>query len=163
MQNAGPFNSPIDTSTVVYDTATGVVSFKMGTDAGGGSVTVSACGQTSTLLIYNYGTTPVAGVPLDFPQTLPTGEYVMTYSASGSANIEPTQIGIFKMTSLKTFYNIITKTFSAAMSSVSSPDCSQGVSYSPYTDDSFSVSYTVTCSSGGESASETLNFTLTKQ
>jgi hypothetical protein len=163
VQNGSPFSSPIDTSTVVYDTETGVLKFKMGTDAGGGNVQVSACGQTNSLLVYNYGKAPVAGVPLDFPQSLPTGKYTMTYSASGAASIPATTVGVYQMASLKAFYDNITKAFNRAINAVSEPGCTQAVSYSPFTDNSFTVSYTVTCTSGGESASETLNFTLTRQ
>lgn len=163
VENGSPFGSPIDTSSVFYDTDTGVLKFKMGTDAGGGRVSVSACGQTNTLLVYNYGKTPVAGVPLAFPQSLPTGKYLMTYSASGDAPIATTSLGYFYLTNLRSFYNTITRAFSYAVNQVSQPGCSQSVGYSPYTDDAFSVTYSVTCTSGNATASEALTFTLTKQ
>ncbi len=165
VQNGSPFSSPIDTSTVVYDTQTGILKFKMGTDSGGGDVLIAACGQTNSLLVYNYGKTPVAGVPLDFPQSLPAGKYVMTYSASGAASVPTTTVGVYDLTSagLKAFYDNISKAFDTAINSVSEPGCTQGVTYSPFTDNSFTVSYTVTCTEGGQSASETINFTLTKQ
>jgi len=163
VQNASPFSSPIDTSTVVYDTQTGVLKFKMGTDAGGGDVLVTACGQTESLEVYNYGKAPVAGVPLDFPQSLPVGRYLMTYSASGAANIPTTTLGVFPMTSLKAFYNNITKAFTAAINAVSEPGCTQSVEYSPYTDNSFTITYTVTCAANGQSAGETIIFTMTKE
>lgn len=165
VENGSPFGSPIETSTVVYDTETGVLKFKMGTDSGGGSVTVAACGQTNRLLVYNYGKTPVAGVPLDFPQSLPAGKYLMTYSASGAASIPTTSLGYYNLSSagLKAFYNNISRAFNTAINAVSEPGCSQAVSYSPFSDNSFTISYTVTCTSGGQSASETIEFTLTKQ
>lgn len=164
--NATSLSSPIDTSTVSFDPQTGILRFQMGTDAGGGDVQVSGCetpGLFQSVEVYNYGKTPVAGVPSDFPQNLPTGEYVMTYSASGEVSIPPTTIGAYKLTNLKAFYDEITYAFNLAISQTAVSGCSQSVSYSPYSDNSFSVSYSVTCTSGQYSATESMVFTLTRQ
>lgn len=161
--NANSLSSPIDTSTVNYDTQTGVLRFQMGTDAGGGDVVVTGCGGTQSLEVYNYGKKPVAGVPLDFPQNLPTGTYVMTYSASGDVSIPTTTIGTYPMTNLRLFYDAITSAFNTAISEVSVAGCSQSVGYSPYSDNSFSITYSVTCTSGQYTSSESFVFTLTKE
>src|SRR5262249_56893569 len=61
------FGTSVDLGSVVVDQATGVVSLTMGPDQGLARVTVTACGQATTVLLYNYGPEPPNGLPKDFP------------------------------------------------------------------------------------------------
>ena len=73
-------------------------------------------------------------------------------------------LGTFPMTNLKTFAKVLVQAFNAAVASVSEPGCSQSVSYSPFTDNAFTVTYTVTCTSEGcTGGTTTFSFTLQKQ
>jgi hypothetical protein len=171
-------NQVVDPATLTMPAQNGVFTFRMGNDWGSAKVQVVACGVTNTTLVYNYGKAPIAGLPARFPQNLPAGTYVMTWwgtivskaynAATGTwetstTSIPVTAAGTFKMTNLKTFAGALVKAFDLAIASVNQPGCSQSVNYSPFTDDAFTASYTVTCSSTDASATTTVNFTLTKQ
>jgi hypothetical protein len=122
-------------------------------------------------------------VPADtkFPTGLTKGNYMMTYSANISAitccccepwtctttpgySIAPlTTLGVIPLKNLKTFQKTLVAAFNAAVATAVTPGCSQSVNYSPFTDDAFTVTYTVTCSSEGcTGGTTTANFTLQK-
>lgn len=116
-----------------------------------------------------------------FPTGLTKGNYMMTYSANVSAltccccspqtcattpaySVPLATLGPFPMKNLKTFEKVLVQAFNAAVATVSGSGCSQSVSYSPFTDDTFTVTYTVTCSSEGCTGGiATFNFILQKQ
>jgi hypothetical protein len=153
--------------------ADGRLTMKMGRAAGGGSVTVTACGKTVRRMLYNYGVPPVPGVP-DGMQYLPAGNYVLTAygsvvskyfdSQTGwhtyTSTIPSSNLGSFQLTNLRLFASTIQQVFDYAVASVANSDCPQSVSYSLVGSDTFTVSYTVTCSSGTSSASTTVVFQL---
>jgi hypothetical protein len=161
--NAG--SSPaIDLGSVLVDETTGVITLFMGEGQGAGRVTVTACGQSATVLLYNYGPRVPAGLPRGFPTNLTPGTYRMTYSASGpGVSIPETLIGTFELTDLRTFATEIVQAFRAAAQAVSSvPGCGQSVNYSPFNGTSFSVNYTVTCTVATVSVTVRLVFRVEK-
>ncbi|MGA2173121.1 MAG: hypothetical protein ABSG82_08985 [Sedimentisphaerales bacterium] len=145
----------------------------------GKSIKIKMDGNKSVTATFT--TTPVSGLPAGFPTDLPTGTYVMTSSAdvssfqccSGSPpqcatfpgySTPLTTVGTFPMTNLKTFAKVVVQAFNSAVAASVSPGCSQSVSYSPFTDDAFTVTYTATCSSEGcTDGITTFTFTLQKQ
>jgi hypothetical protein len=166
----------------LVDDATGEILVTLGSTQGSARVAVTGCGLPpggKGWLLYNYGAKPVAGLPPGFPQGVPTGTYLMTYSYSiasitccsgGTCSTTPgysvpsTSLGTFPMTNLKTFAKILVQAFNAAVASAATPGCSQSVGYSPFADDAFTVTYTVTCSSPGcTGGATTIQFTLQKQ
>ncbi|MGB7582284.1 MAG: hypothetical protein WBL85_07565 [Sedimentisphaerales bacterium] len=180
-------HNPVGTLVATVDADTGLVTMQGGCGAAG--ITAWCNGMESQRLLVSTdcdGTLPpspptVAGLPKGFPQNLPTGNYVMTWSAdvssfqccSGSPptcatspgySVPPTTVGTFPLTNLKTFAKVVVQAFNYAVASVSEPGCSQSVSYSPFTDDAFTVTYTVTCSQEDcTDAITTFTFTLQKQ
>ena len=187
-----PQNDPVSVSCsemasgVVADCVpnytTGTLLVTLGSTQGGARVVMTGCGLPpggKSWLLYNYGAKPVAGLPPGFPQGVPTGTYLMTYSYSiasitccsgGTCSTTPgysvpsTSLGTFPMTNLKTFAKILVQAFNAAVASAATPGCSQSVGYSPFADDAFTVTYTVNCTSPGcTGGATTIQFTLQKQ
>jgi hypothetical protein len=155
------FGYAVDTNTVDFDTANGTLKFKMGTEAGGASIEVSACGETNTILVYNFGETPVPGVPIGFPTDIPAGTYEMEFSATGPFPIPLTKIPIpIKFTSLGAFYEKISAAFNAAIENTGPSQCSISLSYSPYVDGTFSFTWAAVCP---DEITETYTFGVTKQ
>jgi hypothetical protein len=156
-----PFSRAIDSFRV--DEGSGVITLTMGQEQGGGSITVTACGRTATVLVYNYGPKVPKGLPNGFPTNLPKGTYRITYSASGTGiSIPETSLGTFELVDLKSFSQQLVNTFNTAINSVSVPGCSQRMSYSPYNGSFFRVTYSVTCTSGEYSATATIVFRIQK-
>ena len=160
----------------------GEIVITMGSTRGGADVHITGCDcavECCSRELYNYGAKPVAGLPDGFPQDLPKGTYAMTGSYSigsitcgcpdacytccasgGSLGL----LGTFPMTNLKTFSKILVQAFNAAVAAATQPGCSQGVHYSPFADDTFTVTYTVTCTQPGcTGGATTVIFTLQKQ
>ncbi len=158
-----PLSSAIDLNSVTVDEVSGVITLTMGQEQGGGSVTVTACGRTDTVLVYNYGPNVPEGLPNGFPTNLPTGTYRLTYSASGTGiSIPETLVGTLELTDLKSFSQQLVNAFNTAINSVSVPGCSQRVSYSAYNGESFTVTYSVTCTVEEYSATVTIVFRIQK-
>jgi len=158
-----PLSSAIDLNSVIVDEVSGVITLTMGEEQGGGSITVTACGRTDTVLVYNYGPKVPAGLPDGFPTNLPTGNYRLTYSASGTGiSIPETLIGTIELIDLKSFSKQLVNAFNTAVNSISVPGCSQRVNYSSYNGVSFTVTYSVTCTVGGQSATVTITFKIQK-
>lgn len=166
----------------LVDDATGEILVTLGSTRGSARVAVTGCGLPpggKGWLLYNYGAKPVAGLPDGFPQNLPSGTYLMTYSWSvasitccsgGNCTTTPgysvpsTSLGTVPLTNLKTFAKILVQAFNAAVAAATTPGCSQSVGYSPFADDAFTVTYTVTCTSPGcTGGATTFSFTLQKQ
>jgi len=159
----GPMSEAIDTGSVSVDETTGVITLTMGEGRGGGHVSVTACGRTSNVLLYNYGPPSIPGVPDGFPRNLPAGNYQLTYSASGEVTIPPTSLGVFPLVDFKTFAKTLVQAFNQAAAATNpGPNCTQGVNYGSFDGTSFSISYTATCTVDDITATETTTFTLTK-
>jgi hypothetical protein len=180
-------HNPVGTLVATVDADTGLVTMQGGCGAAG--ITAWCNGVESRRLLVSTdcdgklpATSPaVSGLPTGFPTDLPKGTYVMTYSANIDAitccccspqtctttpgySIPLTTLGTFPLTNLKTFAKVLVQAFDAAVAAVSEPGCSQSVSYSPFTYDAFTVTYTVTCfSEGCTGGTTTVNFTLQKQ
>ncbi|MGO9246407.1 MAG: hypothetical protein ACLPT4_13580 [Verrucomicrobiia bacterium] len=162
------------------DYTTGTIQIIMGSTQGGADVHIYGCNcgtniECCSRLLYNYGgkTKTVAGLPEGFPTDLTTGDYGLTYSVSvscsdGSSYSDgPYSVGSFPLSgNLKSFYDTFKSALDAAVASVSEPGCSQNVAYSAFNGDSFTCTYTVSCTScgGGTCATctSTMVFTFTK-
>jgi hypothetical protein len=163
VENA-PLSSAVDTGSVSVDETTGIITLTMGTGRGGGSVSVTACGQTSTVLLYNYGPPSIPGIPDGFPRDLPPGNYELVYSASGEVTIPPTSLGVFPLVDFKLFAKTLIQAFNQAVAATQPPgNCTQGVNYGSYAGNSFSITYTVTCTVDDVTSTQTTTFTVTKQ
>jgi hypothetical protein len=124
---------------------------------------------------------PTIQADTHFPTGLTKGNYMMTYSTNVSAitccccspqecittpgySTPLTTLGVIPLTSPKIFEKVLVQAFNAAVAGASGPGCSQSVSYSPFTGNAFTATYTVTCTSEGcTGGTTTFNFTLQKQ
>jgi hypothetical protein len=181
-------HNPVGTSVATVDSDTGIVTMLGGCGAAG--ITAWCNGMKSRRLLVSTdcdgklpATPPtVPGLPMGFPTDLPKGDYAMTYSVNinaitccccspeqctttpGYSIAPPTYLVTIPLTNLKTFAKVLVETFNAAIVAVGvSPGCSQSVSYSPFTDDAFTVTYTLTCySEGCTGGITTADFTMQK-
>lgn len=161
--NAG-LSSAIDLNSVGYDPNTGIISLMMGEEQGGGRVTVTACGQSSTVLLYNYGrNNTTQGLPKGFPANLPNGTYAISYFASGVISIPETSLGTVEHQDAKAFAEEIVATTRQVVNAVSSiQGCGASVGYSPFNGTSFRATWSITCSVGEVSVSATVVFKIRK-
>lgn len=167
-----PLSRAVDTDTVSVDQDTGVITLTMGDEIGSAYVEVNACGEIARRLLFNKGPKTSGGGgggDGSFPKNLPAGNYTLTYWATitstggGSTNIPETYLGTFPLVGgIKTFRRTLEQAFSAAVAAATQPGCSQRVSYSPFSDNFFTVTYTVTCTSGEASATSTIVFKLAR-
>jgi hypothetical protein len=183
-------HNPVGTLVATVDADTGIVTMQGGCGAAG--ITAWCNGLESRRLLVSTDCDgklppspptpkPVSGLPKGFPQNLPTGNYLMTYSESVSSitccagspqqcvttpgySIPLASLGTFPLTNLKTFANVVVQAFNSAVAAASQPGCSQSVSYSTFADNAFTVTYTVTCTTEGCTGGiATFSFTLQKQ
>jgi hypothetical protein len=156
----GPLSAALDLGSVAVDESSGRVTLMMGEQQGGGSVTVTACGRASTMLLYNYGPKPPK-LPKGFPKNLPLGLYEMSYSASGPGfSIPPTVVGTFELVDLRVFYDTLAQSLQQAVAAVSIPGCKQRLRYTSYDGSGFSIRLRLSCSFGGQSASASATFRM---
>lgn len=153
------FSSAVDVSTVATH-ADGTITLIMGDGAGGARVTVTACGRSTTRLLYNYGPKASRGLPAGFPANIPRGTYVLSFSASGEVNIPETPLGAFPNVNLRLFAQALETAFDQAAAAYTPPGCSKAVRYSRFDGDAFTVTISVTCTSGEATASQTIVFTI---
>jgi hypothetical protein len=148
VENAGSA-AAIDLDSVVVDESTGIITLTMGEEAGGGRVTVTACGRTSTALLYNYGPKPPKWLPDGFPYNLPQGSYVVTYSVTGDITLPETLVATVELETAKAFAEEIIAMTRRTVKTVSSIDgCSSSARYSSFDGTSFRAIWTVNCSMG---------------
>jgi len=147
------FGSAVDLDSVVVDQAMGVVSITMGPDQGVAHVTITACGQTTTVLLYNYGPKAPKGLPKDFPINLPLGTYEMIVSGEiAGASFPPTSVGTFTFVELESFADEITGVLRQVARAASGlPNCDSGVRYSGFDGSGFSITLRLHCSLAGYS------------
>jgi hypothetical protein len=139
----------------------GTFSVTMGREPGGARVTITACGQTSTRLLYNYGPKAVKGVPAGFPTDLEPGNYQLCFSIDGIETCPPI---LLPLTNLKSFAQIVVTAINTVTSSlVLPPGCTVRSWYGAATDTSFSFSFSATCCDPDVGcATETVVFTIRK-
>jgi len=151
-------SSAVDLTTVVAH-PDGTVTMTMGAGAGGARVTVTACGQTSSRLLFNYGPrTRGRGIPDDLPE----GLYALSVSASGYVSIPETQLGTFSNTDAQAFANTLRDAVRQAAAAYNVPGCSSSTRYSRFNGESFTITLRVTCSNVAVTVSETLVFRVRK-
>jgi hypothetical protein len=153
IENLTP-SQAIDPVSVVVDAVTGVITFVMGNEEGAAHVTVTACGASVTVLVYNYGPEPPPGFPRDFPLNLPPGMYLVTVSASGIVVIPETPIGTLQLDDVMAFYAQLEAALTGAfeqMSGLSGLPCSASTRFSPWDGDSFAANISLRCSVAGQS------------
>jgi hypothetical protein len=146
-----PPTQAIDLGSVVAD-GSGRVTLVMGQQQGSGSVAVTACGRSTTVLLYNYGPPPPPGLPRGFPTNLPPGLYQLSFSARGTGISIPTTVfGTIELEDLGTFAASINDAFQQVAVSIVIPGCSEHVKYTSYDGEGFSISVKIGCSLPGVS------------
>src|SRR5262249_43310066 len=153
-------SSAVDLTTVVAH-PDGTVTMTMGAGAGGARVTVTACGRTSSRLVFNYGPR-TSGGGRGIPTNLPEGLYTLSVSASGYVSIPETPLGTFTNTDAQAFANVLRDAVRQAAAAYSVPGCSSSTRYSRFNGESFTITFRVTCSNGPLTVSETLVFRVRK-
>lgn len=153
-------SSAVDLTTVVAH-PDGTVTMTMGASAGGARVTATACGQTGSRLLFNYGPR-TSGRGRGIPGNLPEGLYALSFSASGYVDIPETQLGTFMNTDAAAFADYLREAIRQAAGAYSVPGCSSSTRYSQFNGESLTIRFRVTCSRGGVTASETLLFRVRK-
>ena len=151
-------SSAVDLTTVVAH-SDGTLTMTMGASAGGARVTVTACGQTSSRLLFNYGpSTRGHGIPNDLPE----GLYELSVSASGYVSIPETTLGTFNNTDAQAFANTLRDAVRQAAAAYDVPGCSSSTRYSRFNGESFTITFRVTCSNVAVTVSERLVFRVQK-
>ena len=153
-------SSAVDLTTVVAR-ADGTVTMTMGAGAGGARVTVTACGETSSRLLFNYGPR-TSGGGHGIPANLPEGLYALSFSASGYVSIPETDLGTLDNTDAEAFANALRDVIRQAAAAYNVPGCSGSTRYSRFDGESFTVRFRVTCSNVAVTVSETMVFRVRK-
>ena len=153
-------SSAVDLATVVAH-PNGTVTMTMGAGAGGARVTVTACGQTSSRLVFNYGPR-TSGGGRGIPRNLPEGLYALSVSASGYVSIPETPLGTLLNTDAQAFGNALRVAVHQAAAAYDAPGCANSLRYSRFDGESFSIRFRVTCSTVAVTISETLVFRVRK-
>jgi hypothetical protein len=112
-------SSAVDLTTVVAH-PDGTVTITMGAGAGGARVTATACGQTGSRLLFNYGPR-TSGRGRGIPGNLPEGLYALSFSASGYVDIPETQLGTFMNTDAAAFADYLRDAIRQAAGAYSVP------------------------------------------
>jgi hypothetical protein len=141
----------VDLDSVVIDETTGVITLVMGTEEGGGRITVTACGASGTVLVYNYGPEPPKGFPRDFPLNLPAGTYLVTVSASGVVDIPETPLTTLELDDVMSFYDQLKSALTGALDQMSGLPCSASTRFSPFDGESFTATISLSCPVAGQS------------
>jgi len=168
----------VNTASLSGPSPKGLFTFRMGEYSGSATIQVTACGLSSTTLIYNFGKPPPNSLPAGFPHPLPRGKYVLSWSktivskqydsAAGvwqevPASVPPTVTGYLVMSDIQTFAATITRTITLALGPGSQSGCLPSFSFSSFTDNVFTASCTLNCPDADPTESATGSFTLTKQ
>jgi hypothetical protein len=144
-------SAAIDLASVVVDDVTSVITLVMGSEEGGGRITVTACGHSGTVLVYNYGPEPPKGFPRDFPLNLPAGTYLVTFSVSGVVDMPETPLTTLQLDDVFAFYDLLKSTLTGALDQMSGLPCSAGTRFSPFDGESFTATISLRCSVAGQS------------
>lgn len=153
-------SSAVDLNTVVPH-PNGIVTMTTGAGAGGARVTVTACGQTSSRLLFNYGPR-TSGRGRGVLENLPEGLYELTVSASGYVDIPETSLGTFANTDAQAFASTLLDVIRQAGAAYDVPGCSSSTRYSRFDGEAFRITFRVSCSNGAVTVSEKLVFRVRK-
>src|SRR5262245_27877741 len=153
-------SSAVDLTTVAAN-PNGTVTMTMGAGAGGARVTVTACGRTSSRLLFNYGPR-TSGGGRGIPGNLPEGLYALSVSASGYVSIPETSLGTLINTDAQAFADALRDVVRQAAAAYAAPGCSSSTRYSRFNGESFTIRFGVTCSNAAVTVSETLVFRVRK-
>jgi hypothetical protein len=156
VQNQG-FPDVVDVNTVVSN-ADGTFTITMGSDQGGALVSVTACGRSSTLLLYNYG----PKLPAGFPPNLPLASYAMSVRVTGDVDIPETSLGTITIVNIRDFVDQLTSMLEEAVELYKVPGCSTKIEYSRFNGRAFSVRLGLSCRIGVRSASITMILKIQK-
>lgn len=108
------------------------------------------------------GSSSASSLPAGFPSNLPTGTYTISgqvcVTGGGCTSIAPYTI---QDTNIDDFANSVTEAFQSAAASAGSSGCSSSQTYTPWNGTSFTGTFSITCSSGGQSATATVTLTIT--
>ncbi len=98
----------------------------------------------------------------DLPTNLPPGDYSVTMCVSGYVSVPCRVVGTIPFQSRTQFQNALQSAINQWLAATAGlPDCTRGATtYSPFDGSSFTISFTVTCSSSGATVSETVNITV---
>lgn len=144
----------IDTANVLVDENRGMIHVPMGPESGSGRVTVTACGRTDTILLYNKG----SGLPDGFPTNLRTGLYRLSYSIDGGPSIAA---GTVRLTNLRTFAKDVQRIVGRAVASIQLPgECTKMLAWHAATETRFGCTFTVRCTVEGIVVSSTGTFVI---
>ncbi len=144
----------LDTANIVVDEARGLIHVPMGSEAGAGRVTVTACDVSETMLLCNKGN----GLPAGFPTDLQPGRYRLSYSINGGPSISA---GTARLTNLKTFAKDLQRIVGGVVASIQLPgECTKSLAWHAATDTRFGYTFTVTCTVEGIVVSSTGTFVI---
>ena len=96
------------------------------------------------------------------PTNLPPGNYTVTMCVSGYVSLPCQVAGTIPFQGVSQFQNALDSVINQWLAATAGlPDCTRGATtYSPYDGSSFTVTFSVTCSSPSGSVSETVNITV---
>jgi hypothetical protein len=152
------FPNVVDLSTVAT-WPDGTITMTMGGNQGCAFVTVTACGRSSTLLLYNYGPALARG----FPANLPLGAYALSVRVTGAVHMPETLMGTIEFYNLQDFANELLAFLNQMGGQLDEvPGCAGRLSYSRFDGQSFTVKLAMSCSYAGQSASVTVIFKIEK-
>jgi len=96
------------------------------------------------------------------PTNLPPGNYTVSMCVSGYVSLPCQAVGSIPFQGVAQFQNALNTVINQWLAATAGlPDCTRGATtYSPYDGSSFTVTFSVTCSSPAGSVSETVNITV---
>jgi hypothetical protein len=152
------FPNVVDLNTVATR-ADGTIIMTMGGDQGCAFVSVTACGRSSTLLLYNYGPKLARG----FPTNLPIATYALSIRVTGAVDMPETPMGTIGFVNLQDFAEELTAFLDRMASELQQvPGCSGRLKYSRFDGRVFTAKLSMSCSYAGQSASVTVIFKIEK-
>ena len=173
--NATSFNQSVDLSSVALDPTTGKITMVMGPDEGGADVWVTACGKTTTMELFNYGSSAAQSLPYGFPEDLDVGTYAISVSGTYCTiyytedscytlpgTLGPIDLGTIQLANIKAFAQMLEQTASGVANSLSEPDQAIGSTITSTLPNSFSWTVSVTGSAGGCTCTATATLTVQK-
>jgi hypothetical protein len=150
------FPNVVDLSTVAT-WPDGTITMAMGEDQGVAYVTVTACGRSGMLLLYNYGPKLAHG----FPPNLPLGTYALSVRITGFVDIPETPVGTLDNIDVREFAeDLISMLEQAADQFRYVPGCSIRINYTRFDGQAFTAKFGLSCSIAGQSASVTMIFKI---
>jgi hypothetical protein len=145
---------PLDTANVVVDEARSLIRVPMTRESGAGRVTVSNCGVSRTILLYNKGT----GLPDGFPTDLKRGIYQLSFSVDGGPSINIARV---PLTNLRDFAGRIEKIVGRVVSTFPLPgECTRILTWVPESNTRFGYTIGVRCIVEDQPRTSTFSFLM---